>query len=157
MDFLKFGPVNPVSGYGTCPVPMYASEVIKAQSGRFCYVSSGYMRIAGDGTNKLFGFLESGDLTCQATNGLDIVNCIVDPSVIFRVPFRYDDSTYSTNYSIALIGTAVDLVVVSNVQYAILTTSDDDLLIVLGGEAATSSTSNDGWIICQMNTNEMHV
>lgn len=142
---LEFGWVR--GGKSSFPLPMGASEVLKAASGRFVVTDgSGRGEVAGDGDSTLLGFVESGDLTCSATEGRTVLNCIDDLTAVFRVPLRYDGSTYTVNYSTALLGKTRDLIVISDVQYVNLTTYDDDLVVIVGGQAASSATANDGFV-----------
>jgi len=152
---LEFGWVR--GGKSSFPVHMGASEVLKAASGRFIVNdASGRGEVAGDGSASLMGFVESGDLTCSTTEGRTELNCIDDVTAVFRIPLRYDGSTYTVNYSTAIDGTMHDLVVVSSIQYANITDADEDLIIIIGGQAATSTTANDGFVYCRMNPDKVN-
>lgn len=144
-------------GKSSYPLPMGASEVIKAKSGRFVKDDgSGRGELAGDGDTRLKGWVESGDLTCSATEGATILNCCDDVTAVYTLPLRYDGVTYTVNYSDALLGKKHDLVIVSNVQYANVTHNSEKTIIVVGGKAATSASSNDGYLKCRMNPSKLH-
>lgn len=147
---LEFGWVR--GGKSGYPVHMGASEVIKAASGRFVKNDgSGRAEIAGDGHTTLMGFVESGDETCSSTEARTELNCIDDITAIFRIPLRYDGSTYTVNYSTAIDGTKHDLVVVLSIQYANITDASEGTIIIIGGQAASSATANDGFVYCRLN------
>lgn len=147
---LEFGWVR--GGKSSFPVHMGASEVIKAASGRFVKNDgSGRAEIAGDTHTTLMGFVESGDLICSSTEAETELNCIDDVTAVFRIPLRYDGSTYTVNYSTAIDGTKHDLVVVSSVQYANITDASEGTIIIVGGQAASSATANDGFVYCKLN------
>ncbi len=150
---LKFGHIS--GGKAAYPLPMAASEVIKSQSGRFVKNSSGYGAIAGDSDGELVGFVEGGDQTCGSSNGDTVLNCIFDPSAIFRLPLAYDGSTYTVNFSQAVVHGEYDLIVISNIQKVNLTTQTEGTVVVVGGKAATSTTSNDGYVDVRLNPETM--
>ncbi len=151
---LTFGHIGGGStGY---PLPMGASEVVKLQSGRFVTNDgSGRGEIAGDGSTTLMGHVESGDLACSATEGGTKLKCIDDLTAKFRLPLAYDGSTYTVNYSDSVIGTKVDLAVVSNIQKVNLTSDTEGTVIVVGGKAASSATADDGYVDVRMNPETM--
>jgi hypothetical protein len=138
------------------PVGMGASEVISAWSGKFVKNDgSGRAEIAGDGDTELMGWVELPAQTCSSTEsgtkGI-LYNSFED---VFRIPIAYDDSTYTVNYSESLMGETCDLVVVSDVQMANLTTSAEDTIVIVGGKAATSTTVADGYVDVKLNPNKM--
>lgn len=139
------------------PASMGASEVIGTFSGKFCKKdASGRLEIAGDGDTQLIGWAELYAQTCSSTEGATkakLYNCTGD---VFRIPLAYDGSTYTVNYSGAVLYETCDLAVVSNVQKANLTTSAEDTLVIVGGKAATSATADDGYVDVQLNPNKMH-
>lgn len=152
---LVFGCIRPNNPKGH-PQEMGASEVIKQRSGRFVKNDgSGYAEIAGDGHTTLMGWVESGDLTCSTTEGGTVLRMITDLTAVFRLPLRYDGSTYTVNYSQAVKDLKYDLVVVSNIQYLNLTTQTESVLIVVGGQAASSATANDGFVEVMLNPETM--
>lgn len=149
------------------PLPMGASEVIRAKSGRFVKPDASRRgEIAGDTHARLMGFVESGDLTCNSTEGQTILNCIIDINAVFRIPLFYDNSSFTVNYSDILIGTKHDLYVVNDIQYANLTDSDEDVIIIVGGLAATAAVSDgavadtvygDGYVDVKLNPDKLHI
>lgn len=132
-------------------LPMAASEIITANGGNFVKKdASGYGTQAGDGDGTLAGSVDSGSMTTSSTAGATKLWCIADTTARFIIPLRYDGSTYTQNWAETLRGKTCDLIVVSNVQYANLTTSDDDTIIVYDGYPASSTTANDGFVLCSM-------
>ncbi len=153
----KFGHVKGSKGAEAWPVG--ASEVFKSQSARFVKNDgSGRIEIAGASDDYIVGHAESGDKTASATEGADKLNVISALDGVFRIPFIYDGSSYTTNYSDALLGTVVDLVVVSDVQYADLGVTTKGHLRVVGGKAAsaTASAINDGYVDVKMNIDAVY-
>ena len=140
------------------PVGMGASEVITAWSGKFVKNDgSGRAEIAGDGDTELIGWVELPAQTCSSTEGATkgiLYNSVED---VFRLPLAYDGSTYTVNFSTSLLFKTCDLVTVSNVQKANLTTSAEDTIVIVGGKAATSTTSNDGYVDVKLNPNKLFV
>jgi len=154
MKELSFGHIR--GGQSGFDLSMGASEVIKALSGRFVKNDgSGRGEVAGDGHTTLMGFVQSGDLTCSATEAGTKLKCITDVTAVFRIPMAYDGSTYTVNYSTAIDGTKHDLVVVSNIQKANITDASEGTIIVVGGKAASSATADDGYIDCMLNPETM--
>jgi len=150
----KYGWIR--GGKSSFPLPMGASEVIKAKSGRFVTNDgSGRGEIAGDGDASLMGFVEGGEQTCSSTEGATVLNCIHDVTAVFRLPLAYDNSTYTQNYADSLIGGKYDLVTASNIQKVNLTTQTEGTVVVVGGKAATSATSNDGYVDVRLNPETM--
>ncbi len=150
-----FGCVSPSNPVGT-PIGIGASEVIKLRSGRFVKNDgSGRAEIAGNGHGTLMGFIEGADETAPATEGGIEKKLLASSNYVFRIPLRYDGSTYSVNYSKAIDGTKHDLVVVSSIQYANITDNSEGVIIIVGGQAATSITANDGFVLCKLNPETM--
>ena len=145
MPEVKYGALGiPQGGFS---MGMGASEVIKANSGRFVKNDgSGRAEIAGYGHTELLGWAELGAQTCSATEGATLATVSRDTTCRYRLPLAYDNSTYTVNYSSACIGKAYDLVVASNIQYVNLTTTSEKTVICCGGQAATSATANDGYV-----------
>jgi hypothetical protein len=142
---VKFGALGiPVGGY---TMGMGASEVISDKSGHFVKNDgSGRAEIAGDGHTDLLGWAELGAQTCSSTEGATLATIYRDCNCRFRIPLAYDNSTYTVNYSAALIGKSYDLIVISNVQHANLTTTSEKTITVVNGLAASSATADDGWV-----------
>ena len=139
------------------PIGWGASEVVGAWSGKFVKKdASGRAEIAGDGDTQLIGWVESGAGTKSSTEGADTGVLYNSTEDVFRIPLAYDGSTYTVNYSGAILWETCDLVVVSNVQYANPTTSAEDTVVIVGGKAATSATANDGYLDVKLNPNKMH-
>ena len=126
-------------------VGMAASAVVKNASSRFVTASSGNAAIAGATASLLLGFVDVGEQTCSSTAGATIATLYRNPAYVYRIPLKYDGSTYTVNYSAACIGCAFDFVVLSNVQYINLTLSTYNPLVVVGGQAASSTTAGDGY------------
>ena len=138
-------------------VGMGASEVINNWSGKFVKKdASGRAEIAGDGDTQLIGWVEIDAKTTSSTEGADTAILYNSTEDVFRIPLAYDGSTYTVNYSGAVLWETCDLVVISNVQKANLTTSAEDTIVIVGGKAATSTTSNDGYVDVKLNPNKMH-
>ncbi len=129
-------------------LPMAASEIISAQGGNFVKKDgSGYGTQAGDGDSNLAGWVDSGSMTTSSTAGDTILWCIDDVTARFLIPYRYDGSTYTATWAETLRGKRCDLIVVSDVQYANLTTSSEDVIIAYDGLPATSTSANDGFLL----------
>ena len=136
-----------------------ASQVFAAWSGRFVKRgSNGYAQVAGDGDTELVGWMEADPGTVSSTAATAYATKYPVHSSLseqFMLPLRYDNATYTQNYAETLIGKTCDLVIVSNVQYANLTTSTEDTIIIVGGKAASSATANDGYVIVKLNPVKM--
>lgn len=131
-DQLKYGWIR--GGTTSVPLPMGASEVISAQSGRFVTVdSSGYGEISGAASTTIFGSVELGAQTLSATEGATTANCIIDPTAVFRIPVN------SGTYAITMVGKTCDLSVSSNIQGAALDASDRDIVLIVGGDATNNN------------------
>lgn len=155
MGDLKYGHLRG----GQTSIPgwqMTASETIKDKSGRFVTrnVTTGYIEIA-DTTEDIFGWVEAEEKT--SVSG-DVFNVIVDTTAVFRMPLIYDASTYTVNYSAALMGETCDPKVSGGVQYCNPTAATNNSFIIVGGQAATGTTIgvNDGYVDVMMNVNAMH-
>lgn len=136
------------------PCPVGNGEVVNLRSGRFVKTDgSGRAEIAGDGHAALLGFLESGPITATENDaeGKYTRNVINDLTAVFRIPLRYENATYTVNYSAAVLGKSCDLVVVEGIQYANLTDGDESTIIIVGGQAASAVAVNDGWVDVMLN------
>ena len=156
MAELKYGCIN--GDHKTAvPVSITDAEAIKMQSGRFAArnTTTGAMEIA-DTTEKLYGWLEFGG-DDSSTSG-QVANLIVDVTAIFRIPLIYDASTYTVNYSEALIGETCDLKVSGGVQYAHPEGHSANQIVIVGGKAATGTdiSAADGYLDVMLNPNSMH-
>jgi len=155
---LKYGPILNESAMVKLPRGMGASEVVYLASGRFVTNDgAGFLDIADDGDSELAGWVECAEGTTSSTAGgtkATFTPACCCPTV-FRIPLAYESSTYTVNYSDALLGKTCDIIRRSNIQKINLTTADDDCLIVVGGEAATSNTADDGYVDVMFNQNEV--
>jgi len=120
---LKYGQI--LGGNVSVPVPMVASQVVSAQSGRFVFMVAGAATLNVDGSTSIFGFLESHAHT--PTVG-DLLNCVIDLSAVFRIPVN------SGTYAVGMIGDSCDISVSSSIQGAQLDASVEDTLIIVGGD-----------------------
>jgi len=129
------------------PIQMTAGEAIAWQSGRFVArnTTTGYAEIA-DTTDDIIGWFEEGE-DSSSDSGL-IGKCLYSLDAIFRLPLIYDNSTYTTNYSAAILFESCDLKVSGGVQYADPHAATNKTLIIVGGKAATGTTivGNDGYL-----------
>lgn len=153
MGDLRFGHIRgPVT---TFPCPMTDSETVKLRSGRFVTrnASTGAFEIA-DTTEDVWGWVEpdddgDGSVTTSSSTflGLD------GNDAVFRIPLIYDGSTYTVNFSQAIVGECCDLKVVSGVQYANPTAATNKSLLIVDGKAATGTTvgTNDGYLDVKIN------
>jgi len=146
---LKYGQIS--GGNQGFPIDITDAEAMAAQSGRFLFrnTSTGYGEIA-DTTDAIIGHAESAIVA--STSGLR-VNCVNDLTAVFRIPLIYDASTYTVNYSKAIIGEACDLKVSGGKQYANPTQASTKSLLIVGGKAATGTdiVSNDGYLDVMIN------
>jgi len=149
---LKFGWIR--GGKASFSILMTDAEAVAAQSGRFLTrnASTGYAEIA-DTTESIIGFAEAGgDI---ASTSSQRVNCIFDVTAVFRIPLIYDNSSYTVNYSSALMFEGCDFKVSGGVQYANPTSASTKSIIIIGGKAATGTSivATDGYIDCIINPN----
>lgn len=139
MEDLKYGQVR--GCHASVPVPLAASQVFKARSGRFVYLDgSGNAVICAAGANVIFGHAEESERTSSSTAAAEVANVIVDPSAIFRVP------VITGTYVATMRGKTCDIGVSSNVQGADLAASTDDVLIVVDGDLV-----NNDWVDVMIN------
>ena len=135
---LKFGQIR--GGHASFPLNMGASEQLYGKSGRFVTNdASGRGEVAGAASQALQGHVESGTLTCSSTEGLTVLNCVLDLTAVFRLPLAYDGSAYTVNYSTALNGELCDLVTIDGVQYVNPTAVSNENVRIVGGKAATTA------------------
>jgi len=150
---LKYGQLR--GGHNGFPVDITDGEVFAAQSGRFLFrnVTTGYGEIA-DTTDDILGFAESA---ADASAASKKVWCVNDLTAVFRIPLIYDASTYTVNFSKAILGEACDVKVSGGKQYANPTTATNKSLLIVGGKAATGTAiaSNDGYLEVQINPNAL--
>lgn len=134
----KFGWV--CGGKAAVVIPMGASEVIKALSGRFVTLdASGRGEISTAASTKIFGWVEGPEETLGATEGETKYNCIHDSTAVFRIPI------ISGTYTDALRGKTCDLAVSSDIQGAAVGTSARDIIRIVDGNAA------EGWVdVCMV-------
>lgn len=145
---LKYGMnINEVSA-PIISIPMGASEVVAAQSGRFV-IDDGSSRaeIAGDSDGLLMGWVELPEgkfydadyiYTCSSTEGLDIAPFVPISAmlgVVVRMPIN------SGTFAITMINNTCDISVSSNIQGVQLDASAEDTLIVVGGDLV-----NNAWV-----------
>lgn len=133
----KFGWV--CGGKAAIPLPMGASEVIKALGGRFVTLdASGRGEITVAASTKIFGWVEGPEETTSSTEGETKYNCIIDPTAVFRIPI------ISGTYTDALRGKTCDLAVSSGIQGAAVGTSARDIIAIVNGNNA------EGWVDVRM-------
>ena len=128
---LKYGHIRG----GKCAVPVTdaGSQVITAASGKFVYMTAGAATLATDGTTTLFGFLEAEAQT--TASGGEVLNCIIDPSAVYRIPID------SGTFVIGMVGDTCDINISANVQGAQLDASVENTLIVIAGDLV-----NNNWV-----------
>lgn len=114
-------------GKVSMPVPMAASQVISAQSGKFVFMNAGAATLNIDGSTTIFGHLEAHAHT--PATGAEL-NCIMDLTAIFRIPVN------SGTFVVGMLGDYCDISVSSSIQGAQLAASTEDTLIIVGGSAA---------------------
>jgi len=165
---LKFDWVS--GGTSAIKLAMAASQSFHDRGGKFVDIASGYGETMDASSNYIFGWVETAGhstadgtayYTTSATAGSTILNCIISPDAVFRMPVAYYSATYTVNYAYTLIGTARDIYLdtTNKVQFADLTNSTDDFLIILDGlaasaefdYAATNGQHGDGWVLVRPN------
>lgn len=153
MDNVKFGYLR--GGMTGLMKGITGSEVFKRLSGHFVKLTSSYATKCGDGDSEILGWAQTHEQTVGSSNGDDELLIITDLTAVFRIPLRYESSTYTTNYTSTMRGKTCDLVVISNFQYANVTTSDDDLVIIVDGQAASGKGVGDGYVDVMINPNKV--
>ena len=138
-QMLRYGRINEsAAGAGIVPVPMEASQVVTAASGRFIFMnSSSQAELCDDDSESIFGWLQTHAHT--PTDG-DTLACEIDLTAIYRVPI------ITGTFVNGMIGDLVDLDIDSNIQGVDLTASSYDLLIIVAGD-----TTNSKWVDVMMN------
>lgn len=134
-------------GQASFSIPIGAAETFYSKSGRFvANDASGRAELADENDTVFQGFViegapddgaGGGGLTTNATEGSKEMTCIIDLTAIFRLPLAYDASTYSRNYSSALLGEHCDIVLINGVQYVNVSASSKDMVRIVGGKAST--------------------
>ncbi len=155
---LKYGWI--AGGKTAVPIPIGLSEVIRARSGRFVEKdASGRAEIADQTTDNLIGHLECEEIEAADNDaeGKYTRNLCIDPSAVYRLPLRYETTTYNVNYSAALLFKSCDIVVTDgDIQWADLKGNvDKNLLIIVGGKAATGVGLDDGYVDVMINPLEL--
>ena len=143
---LKYGPIKGEDFAVAIPLPMGASEVIAAKSGRFVKNDgSGRMEIAGAGSTLLMGWVElpenanfnsSGLYTCSSTEGGDIGRVYFGSAalhVVFRIPVN------AGTFIATMRGKTCDLSVVASIEGAVLNLSSEDTIIILDGDLVSNN------------------
>ena len=156
-QLLKYGPIkNEVSG-PYIPIPMGASEVVAAKSGRFVKNDgSGRAEIAVAGSTLLLGWIElphnanyssTNIFTCSATEGGDVAPLIpawAALGIVFRIPVN------TGTFVATMRGKTCDLSVVSNIQGAALGASTEDTIIIVDGDLV-----NNAWVDVMINPSKI--
>ena len=124
-----------------------AQYIYGGWSGRFFTFSSGLAVICGSTTQTIAGWAEWQ--TDDSTSSITAPSIVYDSATQFVLPC-YTGTAYAASY----VGSCVDLIVASNIQYAYLAQSTHDLLIVVGGHVGTGA--SDSYVIVQMNPNEFY-
>ena len=142
-----YGVASPSCGVPATPVTVNSGQVLRIDGGNFVTNDgSGGHTICGAATQTISGYIEprngtetlTADGTYMMSNGLD---------TIFKIPI----SSAGNDYSEAVIGQTVDLVVASNIQSAKIGTNTHDLLIIIGGD------NDKGFVLVKMNPAEIYV
>ena len=127
---------------------MGASEVIKAQSGRFVSPDTastpnrGEIAVAGD--TELLGWIELAEQTCSSTEGGTSGWCINDLTAVFRVPVN------TGTFTRIMKGKVCDLAVTSDIQGVDLTASGEDVVWIMDGDLV-----NNYWVDVRLNPLKM--
>ena len=142
---LKYGHIKGFELF--IPVPIGASEVVSAASGRFVKSdASGRAEIAGDGDTELIGHLEAHAHTASATEGADSypVNIAID--AVYRIP------VISGTYAAAMRWDTTDIIVTSDIQGVQLAASAEDTVQIIDGDE-----TNNNWVDVRLNPNKLAV
>jgi hypothetical protein len=135
----KLGAVNEhARQFSPNALPVYASQVFSAKSGRFVngQVQAGYITSAADGADYLMGAVDFVGTTSSTSGGTKLA-VDVSTETIYEVPAWASAATTVTQAIIdAYIGKACDLKVDTNIQYADYDTATDDVLLIVGGSVA---------------------
>ena len=123
---------------------MKGLQEIRAQSGRFITIdpADGFAAVALGASTLLQGFLEDGDRSIPAGDGLVPLTRII-PNLVdrFQIPIN-GGTTLVRN----MIGRTCDLSIVSDIQGANLVSSNTDVVLILDGDFEDSD-----WVIVQYN------
>lgn len=123
-------------------VPMAASTVLKDASGRVVTLdSSGNAALTTSAGASIFGAIEAEAQTTSSTAGATKLTCIVDPSIIFRIPITTGTYTHA-NYR----GHTVDLTTSAGQQGVDLTADTYHHVIIVDGDE-----TNSAWVDCKLN------
>lgn len=141
--YVKFGHYR--GGKVSVPVALAASQAFKARSGRFVHLDgSGNAVLSDDGANEIFGFAEAAEKTYSSTAAQDVVNVVIDPSAVFRVPVA------AGTYVKTMRGKTCDILIdASTIQGADLTAADDDVLVIVDGDEVDNK-----WVDVMINQKE---
>ena len=171
---LKYGWVS--GGHSAVKCAMASSQYFADRGGKFVDQNgSGYGETMDASSTMIFGWVESPGhdkaagldtyYLTSATAGATVLNCIISPDAVYRMPVAYYTATYTVNYAITLLGTERDIYLdtTSKVQFADLTNSTDDFVVVLDGLAAsttfnfaaTNGAHGDGWVLVRPNPDKM--
>ena len=127
--------------------PSGASEVFKAQSGRFVSAdASNRIEVAIAGDTELLGHAETHDHTTSATEGAESIFVINDLTAVFRIPVN------GGTWAATMRGKTCDISVASSIQGADLAASGEDVIVLLNGDLV-----NNNYVDCQLNPLKMYV
>jgi len=107
------------------PVRMLAAQTLKMTSGRFCFTTAGYATLNVDGSTRIFGFIEAGDVAPDVD---DKYNCNISLDAVFRIPVD------SGTYGFPMQGDTCDIAISNNIQGAQLDASNENTLVVVDGD-----------------------
>lgn len=128
---------------GTVVMPMVASTVLKAKSGRFVTINTAgnaYLTSAADTT--VFGSIEGGyDLTCSSVAGATKLMCNTETFKHYRIPIN------TGTFAATLRGVACDLSIASSVQGAALGTTTGGHVLIVDGDLS----GNNKWVVVKLN------
>lgn len=145
---LRYGPIKNEESCPKLPMPMGASEVVKAASGRFVTNDgSGRLEIADDGDALLAGWVELGEGTTSATEGGTIGQFMPAPAalgVVFRIPVN------AGTFVATMRGKTTDLARTSDIQGAKLDASGEDNLIIVDGDLDANA-----WVDVMINPSKL--
>jgi len=119
------------------PVPMAASQVVSAKSGRFVYMNDGAATLCAAASTTIFGWLNTRARTPDTS---EEVPCDIDLNGIWRIPIN------SGTFVVGMRGDYCDLSDSSDIQGAALDSSSRDLLIIVNGDV-----DNNKWVDVKMN------
>lgn len=114
-----------------------AGQTIKSKSGKFVIrtgAATATVTIAGATHTDILGHLEIEEFVTASTLGTEVRRVITDPTATYRLPVI-------GTYAATMKGKTCDLVVSSNIQYAVVNSSLIDCLIIEDGDA-----DNNKWV-----------